>query len=142
VDRSERGVDSFIAALDDPIGADMAVLDDLISQVMVGSERELYEGRFWGGTDQRIIGYGRISQRRSNGTTIEWFLIGLARQKNTFSIYISAVEDGRYLVEARGAGVGKVKVGKSVISFRSLDDIDTTKLRHLVERARELTTEE
>jgi len=142
VDRSERGVDSFIAALDDPIGADMAVLDDLISQVMVGSERELYEGRFWGGTDQHIIGYGRISQRRSNGTTIEWFLIGLARQKNTFSIYISAVEDGRYLAEERGAGVGKVKVGKSVISFRSLDDIDTTKLRHLVERARELTTEE
>lgn len=120
----------------------MVALDTLISDAMFGTRRELYEGKFWGGSDQSIIGYGRMSSRRSDGATVEWFVIGLARQKQAISVYVSVVEDGRYLAEARGAGVGKVKVGKSVISFRSLEDIDTTKLRHLLERARELTTEE
>jgi hypothetical protein len=142
VERSGRSVDEFLNGLADDVRPDMVALDTLISDVMLGTRRELYEGKFWGGSDQSIIGYGRMSSRRSDGATVEWFVIGLARQKQAISVYVSVVEDGRYLAEARGAGVGKVKVGKSVISFRSLDDIDTTKLRHLVERARELTTEE
>jgi hypothetical protein len=138
VERTDSDVDRFLSGLDDESRPDMVALDALISDVMAAGPRELYEGRFWGGSDQRIIGYGRMSSPRSDGSSVEWFVIGLARQKQAISVYVSAVEDGRYLAEARGAEVGKVKVGKSVIGFRSLSEIDTTKLRALLERARDI----
>jgi len=138
VERTGRDVDRFIAEFPEEVRSDMAAIDAVIADVMAGRERELYEGKFWGGTDQSIIGYGRITQRRSDGTAVEWFLIGLARQRSAFSIYVSAVDGGRYLAEARGAELGTVKVGKSVIGFRSLADIDTGKLRALLVRAREI----
>ncbi len=121
----------------------MKKLDAILTKVTQGYPKELYEGKFWGGTDQQIIGYGRTSSTRSDGRTIEYFLIGLALQKYYISLYISAVEDGEYLSEKYGDGLAaegsKVKVGKSSISFRSVDDVDMSKLVALAERARDLS---
>ncbi len=63
---------------------------------------------------------------------VEWFLIGLAFQTNYISVYVSAVEGREYVAEKYGEEIGKVKVGKSSISFRSLDDIDLDKLLAIV----------
>lgn len=63
--------------------------------------------------------------------------MGLASQKNYISIYVSAVEDGQYIAEKYGPGLGKVKVGKSSISFKRITDVDLTKLRRLIGKARQ-----
>lgn len=118
----------------------MVALDGAIGDAMSGLPRELYVGKFWGGTDQEIIGYGRYSYTRPNGQSVEWFVVGLAQQKNYISVYVSAVEGDEYLSEKYGAGLGKVKVGKSSISFKSLDDIDLAKLVALVAKAREVVS--
>ena len=118
----------------------MTSLDEAISGVMAGSERVLYEGKFWGGTDQEIIGYGELETVRSDKSTVRWFVVGLALQKNYISVYISAVEDRQYLSEKYGKDLGKVKVGKSNISFKQLDDIDLDKLVELVEKARRIAS--
>ncbi len=55
-------------------------------------------------------------------------------------MYVSAVEGREYVAEKYGKEIGKVKVGKSSISFRSLDDIDLDKLLAIVAKARELTS--
>ncbi len=139
---TDRNVDEFLDDLPEDSRQDMKVLDGVLSQVMQGEPREMYEGRFWGGSDQKIIGYGRTSSSRSDGKTIEYFLIGLALQKNYISIYISAVEGREYMSEKYGKTIagpgGKVKVGKSNISFKSSDDIDLDKLSALAERARDV----
>ena len=105
---------------------------------MAGQERALYAGKFWGGSDQEIIGYGTYSYTRADRQAVEWFVIGLALQKRYISLYISAVEDGKYLSETYGPDLGKVKVGKSSIGFGHVADIDLDKLRALLERARDL----
>ncbi|NND02465.1 MAG: DUF1801 domain-containing protein [Acidimicrobiia bacterium] len=133
---SDRDIGEFLASLPEPSQADMTALDDAIKAVMDGLPRELYVGKFWGGTDQEIIGYGRYSYTRPNGQVVEWFVVGLAQQKNYISVYVSAVEGDEYLSEKYGPGVGKVKVGKSSISFKSVDDIDLDKLVALVAKAR------
>jgi hypothetical protein len=56
-------------------------------------------------------------------------------------VYVNAVEGREYVAEKYGEEIGKVKVGKSSISFRSLDDIDLDKLLAIVAKARELTSE-
>ena len=53
-------------------------------------------------------------------------------------MYISAVEGRKYLSEKYGKALGKVKTGKSSISFKTVEDIDLEKLESLLEKAREI----
>ena len=133
---SDRDIGEFLQGLPDESRADMTALDNAIRGAMAGLPRELYVGKFWGGTDQEIIGYGRYSYTRPNGVHVEWFVVGLAQQKNYISVYVSAVEGDEYLSEKYGPDIGKVKVGKSSISFKAVEDIDLDKLVALVSKAR------
>ena len=90
---------------------------------------------FWGGSAQSIIGYGDYSYVRSDKKPVEWFIVGLARQKNYYSVYVNAADGRRYLTEAYAGRLGKVKVGKSSVSFRRLADVEMEVLVELVERA-------
>lgn len=141
VERSSIDVSKHIQGLPDDVRGDIEVLDQVISSAMSGLERVLYVGRFWGGSDQEIIGYGPYSYERSDKSTVDWFVVGLAVQKNYLSVYLSAVEDGEYVSEKYGKELGKVKVGKSSLSFRGVDDIDLDKLAELVSLSRELSAE-
>lgn len=117
----------------------MTTLDQLIVNALPGRRRDLWEGVFWGGTDQHIIGYGHIRQPRPKGKHVDWFLVGLAKQKQTYSIYLNAVLDGRYLAHTYGDRLGKVKLGAANISFRKLADVDLDALRTLLEQADAIT---
>jgi hypothetical protein len=138
MERTDRNIAEYLESLPEDVRDDMQTLDREIAEVMYGMPTALFEGKFWGGTDQEIIGYGVGTYTRPNKSEVEWFLVGLARQKNYISLYVNAVEDGRYLSETLGKDLGKVKVGKASISFTRLDDIDRGKLTALVKRAREL----
>jgi hypothetical protein len=70
---------------------------------------------------------------------VDWFVAGLAAQKNYITVFVTAVEDGAYLVERFSDRLGKVKVGRSTISFKRLAQVDLRVLLELVARARELT---
>ncbi len=77
---------------------DIEIMDKEITKVMTKQARVLWQGKFWGGSEQNIIGYGNYTDKRPKGD-VEWFVVGLAVQKNYISIYINAVEDNQYLVE-------------------------------------------
>jgi hypothetical protein len=139
MDRTGRDVDAFLESLPVDVRADMKLLDAQISSVMAGLPRVLYEGKFWGGSDQQIVGYGIQRYQRSDKREVEWFLVGLAQQKHYLSLYVSAVEDGHYLSEKYGKDLGKVKAGKSSISFKTVADIDLEKLTRLLEKARQIS---
>lgn len=139
MERSNTTPDEFIASLPDEVRADIATLDQRISRVMKGEERVLWEGKFWGGSDQRIIGYGEFSQTGRSGKKVDWFVAGLAAQKNYITVFVTATEDGAYLVERFADRLGKVKVGRSTVSFKRLSDVSLEVLVELVSRARDLT---
>ncbi|HSF86379.1 MAG TPA: DUF1801 domain-containing protein [Acidimicrobiia bacterium] len=139
MERTDRNVDDFLAELPEAAREDMVVLDRTIAAVMSGHPRVLYTGTFWGGSAQEIIGYGELTNQRPGKPDVEWFIVGLALQKAYISLYISAVEERQYLSEKYGHELGKVKVGKSSISFKRVADIDLDGLAALVTRAREIT---
>lgn len=127
---------SYIASLAPDDRETISYIDGLISEVMDGQTRTLWEGKFWGGTDQKIIGYGDLNTTQSRGKKVEWFMVGLAVQKNYFSLYINAVEEGQYVSEKYAPELGKVKVGKASISFKKVEDLDIPSLRKVLVIAR------
>jgi hypothetical protein len=132
----------FLAELPVDVREDMKTLDVEIAAAMDGTDTAVFKGKFWGGSHQEIIGYGTYTYQRSDKKNADWFVVGLAAQKNYISVYISAVEDGEYVAEKYGNDIGKVKVGKSSISFTSLEDIDLSKLIALVHKARALSADQ
>ncbi len=131
--------EEYIASLPAEVGADLAALDQRITAALPGHGRVLWAGVFWGGSEQTIIGYGDMSYVRSDKQEVRWFLVGLARQKNYYSVYVNAADGRRYLAEAYAGRLGKAKVGKSSITFRKLADVDLDALMELIERAGKLT---
>lgn len=139
MERTERDVDDFLAEVGDE---DLTTLDARIADIFAGTDRVLWEGVFWGGSDQQIIGYGdwRYTPQPGKPET-RWFMVGLARQKNHLSVYVNGVEDGQYLVKKYAdtlpSGTGaKPKVGSASVSFKRLSDVDVEALLHLVRLAR------
>jgi hypothetical protein len=131
--------EEHIASLPDDVRDDIATLDAAIAAGMPGEERVVWEGKFWGGTDQRIIGYGSYHYKGRSGAEGEWFVMGLAAQKNYLSLYVNASEDGSYLSEIYGARLGKVKAKRANIQLKRASDVDLDVLREMAARARELT---
>jgi hypothetical protein len=137
MERTTTPPDEVIASLPDGVRDDVAALDAELSRIFAGHERVVWEGPMWGGTHQRIIGYGAMVQRQRSGE-VEWFVVGLAAQKAHLSLYVNAAEDGQYLAKRYADRLGRVKVGSANVSFRRLADLDLSAALELAERARDL----
>lgn len=138
--RTSTSPDDFIATLPDGVRDDIAVLDAQLTKVFTGHERVLWEGPMWGGTEQRIIGYGAYHYKGRSGAEGEWFVVGLAAQKAHLSLYVSGAEEGQSLAKRYATRLGKVKVGSANVTFKRLADLDLPVVLEMVERARDLMT--
>ncbi|MEO8273687.1 MAG: hypothetical protein ABI620_06450 [Chloroflexota bacterium] len=137
--RSTTSPDEYLAGLPDGVRENMSALDAAIAPVYAGHVRVLWEGVFWGGAQQRIIGYGDLRQKNSKGVEVEWFVVGIAVQKANLSLYVSVVEDGQYLAKRYAGRLGKAKVGSANVTFRRLADVDLPVVIEMVTRARDVT---
>lgn len=79
-----------------------------------------------------MLGYGSFSYKSHNGKMLEWPVIALANQKNYISIYICALERGKYLAEKYSANLGKVSVGKSCIRLKKIEDLNLPTLKKVL----------
>ncbi|MEM7322326.1 MAG: hypothetical protein AAF531_04505 [Actinomycetota bacterium] len=137
---SDQTPDDYLSSVEDAgVQADLIALDRAMAAAMPNRRRVVWEGTFWGGTEQTIIGYGDIIQPRPKGESVQWFLAGLARQKRNYSIYLNAVRDDQYLAHAYADRLGKVKLGAASIGFTRLDLVDLAVLGELLAEADELT---
>lgn len=136
--RSATSPDEHIASLPDGTRDEIETLDAELTRIFSGLERVLWEGPMWGGTEQRIIGYGAVQQVNRTGAAVDWFIVGLAVQKSHLSLYVSAVEDGQYLVKSYAGRLGKVKAGSANVTFKRLSDVELPILLEMAERARDL----
>lgn len=138
--RSDTTPDDHIASLPDGVREDVAAVDQVLAPIFAADERVLWEGTFWGGSTQHIIGYGSYRYQGKSGAEGDWFVVGLAAQKNYLSLYVNAAEDGQYLGKAFAPRLGKVKAGSANLQFKRASDLDLDVLREMAVRARELTT--
>jgi hypothetical protein len=114
-----------------PRGEELRRVDALVTAAAPGIDRQLVPVGA-----SAMLGYGLMPYRpRSAQEPTTWPLLALAAQKRHLSLYVCAVLDGSYLVEARADRLGTVSCGKSCIRFTSLDKVDADELRALVRDA-------
>jgi hypothetical protein len=114
-----------------PRGEELRRVDALVTAAAPGIDRQLVPVGA-----SAMLGYGLMPYRpRSAQEPTTWPLLALAAQNRHLSLYVCAVLDGSYLVEARADRLGTVSCGKSCIRFTSLDKVDADELRALVQDA-------
>jgi Domain of unknown function (DU1801) len=82
-----------------------------------------------------MLGYGKFKYRNYQKKIIDWPIIALASQKNYISIYVCALENGKYLAETYQKHLGKVSVGRSCIRFKKVDDLNLSVLKEIIHKA-------
>ncbi|MEL1245826.1 DUF1801 domain-containing protein [Flavobacterium sp. DGU11] len=80
------------------------------------------------------IGYGAYTMKYTDGSTREFYRVGLSATSTGISVYIMGLEDKKYLAETYGATIGKAKVTGYCIAFKKLADINVEVLMEAVKR--------
>ena len=70
------------------------------------------------------IGYGMHTMKYADGTTREFYQIGLSANKTGISVYILGIEDKKHLAQTYGKDLGKASVTGYCIRFKTLKDIN------------------
>lgn len=104
-------------------------LDALIRSVAPSLERTMVSGMAL-----NMVGYGMFHYKGKSGREGDWPVVAIANQKNYVSLYICAVEDGKYVAESHASELGKASVGKSCIRFKKLEDLNLETVKSILER--------
>ncbi|WP_228376376.1 DUF1801 domain-containing protein [Chryseobacterium sp. JAH] len=78
------------------------------------------------------IGYGVHTIRYANGTTKEFYQIGISANTTGISIYVMGIEDKKFLAETYGKKIGKASISGYCIKFKTLKDIDIKVLEEVI----------
>ncbi|OHA18344.1 MAG: hypothetical protein A2664_02325 [Candidatus Taylorbacteria bacterium RIFCSPHIGHO2_01_FULL_46_22b] len=82
-----------------------------------------------------MLGYGSFKYKNYKKEIINWPVIALASQKNYISVYVCAVDKGKYIAEKYKKELGKVSVGRSCIRFTKLEDLDLKVFKKVIQLA-------
>lgn len=112
----------------------MQALHQLTLQVSPGCKLWFTDGK--NGEGKTVanpnIGYGSYTIRYADGTSREFYRIGLSANKTGISVYILGLEDKTYLVESFGKTLGKASVTGYCIRFKTLKDINVDILQSAI----------
>lgn len=71
------------------------------------------------------VGYGLQTIKYADGSTKEFYQVGMSANTTGISIYILGLKDRNHLAHAYGKALGKASVTGYCIKFKRLEDIDT-----------------
>lgn len=124
-------INDYFATLADEDQVVLKTLADMIIAIDPNLSQSIWEGVFWGGSNQSILAFGDIVMVNSKKEEIKWFLLGLARQKNYYSIYVNTYKDKKHILKSYPDSLGKVKLGSGSIGFKKLEDLNLDSLKQL-----------
>ncbi|HQW83151.1 MAG TPA: DUF1801 domain-containing protein [Ferruginibacter sp.] len=79
------------------------------------------------------IGYGSINLKYKDGSSKEFYQIGLSANTTGISVYIMGINNKNYLAETFGKRLGKASVTGYCIKFKTLKDINITVLEEAIQ---------
>ena len=124
--RVQEQIRKYFTSQPEPKRSDLQVLHDIILQVSPASKLWFLDGKNDEGktVSNPNIGYGLHTMKYADGTTREFYQIGLSANKAGISVYILGIEDKKYLAQTYGKKLGKASVTGYCIRFKTLKDID------------------
>ena len=70
------------------------------------------------------IGYGKYSIKYADGSTKDFYQVGMSANTSGISVYIMGIKDKTFLANAYGKKIGKASVTGYCIKFKHLKDIN------------------
>jgi hypothetical protein len=122
----QKQIKENIASQPEPKRSEMQSLHEQILQIMPKCKLWFLDGRDDTGkvVTNPNIGYGEYPIRYKDGSTKEFYQIGISANTTGISVYIMGIEDKKYLPETYGKIIGKASVTGYCIKFKSLKDIN------------------
>ena len=123
----EELIRNYIASQPEPKRSEMQTLHQHILQSLPDCRQWFKDGKDAHGkiVSNPNIGYGAYTIKYADGTTKEFYRIGLSANTTGISVYILGLEDKTFLAETFGKTIGKASVSGYCIKFRSMKDINT-----------------
>ena len=122
----QEQIKKHIASQPEPKRSDMQELHRLTLQVLPGCKLWFFDGK--NSENKTIanptIGYGFYTIKYANGTTREFFQIGMSANKTGISVNILGIKDKTYLAQTFGEKIGKASVTGYCIRFKTLKEIN------------------
>jgi Domain of unknown function (DU1801) len=124
-------IDDYIGAQPEPKRSDMQALHAIVREL-------LPDGRVWflDGKDAKgkivsnpNIGYGTQMMSYADGSTREFYQIGISANTTGISVYIMGLHEKTYLADTYGAALGKATVTGYCIKFKALSHINVDVLQ-------------
>lgn len=119
-------IQEYIGSQPEPKRSDLEALHRIILQIMPACKLWFLDGK--NSENKTVanpnIGYGLYAMKYADGTTREFYQIGLSANKTGISVYILGIEDKKYLAQTYGKLLGKANVTGYCIRFKTLKDIN------------------
>ena len=127
-------IKAYIASQVEAKQSDMQILHRLITSLKPGCQLWFLDGK---NAENKVvsnpnIGYGLQTMHYANGTSREFYQIGLSANTSGISVYIMGINDKDYLVKTYGKKIGKASVTGYCIKFKTLKDIDLKVLEAVI----------
>jgi hypothetical protein len=124
--RVQEQIKMYITSQPEPKRNDMQTLHQLTLQISPGCKVWFNDGKNSGGKTvaNPNIGYGSYTIRYADGTTREFYQIGLSANTTGISVYILGLKDKTYLAKTYGKQLGKASVTGYCIKFKTINDIN------------------
>ena len=122
----QEQIKKYITSQPEPKRGEMQALHRLTLQVLPACKLWFNDGKNSEGITiaNPNIGYGFYTIKYADGTTREFYQIGLSANKTGISVYILGIKDKTYLAQTYGKKLGKASVTGYCIKFKTLKDIN------------------
>ena len=126
LNKVEEQIENYINSLAETKRSDLQTLHQLTLQVSPACKLWFLDGKNSEGkiVSNPNIGYGLRTIQYADGTTKDFYQIGLSANTLGISVYILGIEDKKYLAETYGKELGKASVTGYCIKFKTLKDIN------------------
>ena len=117
---------NYIASLPEPKRSDVQELHRVLLQVSPKFKLRFLDGKNSEGkiVSNPNIGYGSYTMKYADGTTREFYQVGMSANATGISVYILGIDDKTYLARTYGKTLGKASVTGYCIKFKKLKDIN------------------
>ena len=139
----QEQIETYIASQPEQKRSDMEELHRIILEILPTSKLWFLDGK---NSENKVVsnpnvGYGYYTIKYANGTTREFYQIGMSANTTGISIYILGIEDKTYLAQTYGKELGKASVTGYCIKFKNLKDININVLEAAMRYGVEVTSE-
>jgi hypothetical protein len=138
---ARRQIEGYIAGQPEPKRSDMLALHRLVLKVLPGCRLWFLDGKDESGktVSNPNVGYGLQKMKYADGSTKDFYQIGLSPNTTGISVYILGLPDKTDLKTRFGATIGKASVTGYCIKFKALKDVNVDVLEAAIRHGAEVS---